>query len=100
MAGLAGLLNGLNATTNHGAVLMAQQMIPKVKWTGEKQWVIDGKFWTAGGAFAGTDMFAHCVMENYGRDVAEAGYTALDFKPRDVNGNRVPLRRHHPNSAS
>jgi transcriptional regulator GlxA family with amidase domain len=32
---------------------------------------IDGKFWTAGGAFAATDMFAHWVMENYGRDVGE-----------------------------
>ena len=68
-------------------------MIPKVKWTREKQWVINGKFWTAGGAFAGTDMFAHWVMENYGRDVAEAEYTALDFEPRDANGNRVPLSR-------
>jgi transcriptional regulator GlxA family with amidase domain len=52
---------------------MALQMIPKVKWNGEKQRVI-GKFWTAGGAFAATDMFAHWVMENYGRDVGEAGY--------------------------
>jgi transcriptional regulator GlxA family with amidase domain len=50
---------------------MAQQVIPKVRWNGEKQWVIDGKFRTAGGAFAATDMFAHWVMKNYGRDVGE-----------------------------
>lgn len=94
VAGFAGVLDGLSATTNHGAVPLAQQFCPKVKWTREKQWVIDGKFWTAGGAFAGTDMFAHWVMQNYGKDVAEAGFMALDYEPRDVNGKQVPLSRH------
>jgi transcriptional regulator GlxA family with amidase domain len=59
----AGILDGIEATTNHGAVPIAQQMLPKVKWTKEKQWVVSegGKFWTAGGACAGMDMMAHWV---------------------------------------
>jgi transcriptional regulator GlxA family with amidase domain len=96
VAAAVGLLDGLNATTNHGIVPRSQQLFPEVKWTREKQWVVDGKFWTAGGACAGMDMFAHWVMENYGKDVAEAGFMALDYEPRDVNGKQVPLRRHTP----
>lgn len=59
----AGILDGIEATTNHGVVPMAQQMMPKVKWTKEKQWVVSEgeKFWTAGGACAGMDMMAHWV---------------------------------------
>jgi transcriptional regulator GlxA family with amidase domain len=97
VAAAVGLLDGLNATTNHGAVPLAQQFFPNVKWTRERQWVVDGKFWTAGGACAGMDMFAHWVIENYGKDVAEAGFTALDYEPRDVIGKQVPLARQTPN---
>lgn len=50
-----GVLDGKNATTNHGAVDLAIQQYPNVKWTKEKQWVVDGNFWTAGGACAGMD---------------------------------------------
>ena len=45
VAAAAGVLTGKNATTNHGIVPIAKQMMPHVKWTAEKQWVIDGKFW-------------------------------------------------------
>jgi len=97
VAAAVGLLDGLDATTNHGVVPLAMQIFPSVKWTREKQWVVDGKFWTAGGACAGMDMMAHWVMENYGMDVAECGFAALDYEPRDVNGKQVPLRRHNLN---
>jgi transcriptional regulator GlxA family with amidase domain len=92
VAAMVDLLDGKNATTNHQVVPMAQQLRPGVKWTTEKQWVVDGKFWTAGGACAGMDMFAYWVKENYGQDVAEAGWAALDYEPRDVHGKLVPLK--------
>jgi transcriptional regulator GlxA family with amidase domain len=93
-ASALGLLDGLNATTNHEAMALARELGPNVKWTAEKNWVVDGKFWTAGGACAGMDMMAHWVMENYGRDIAEAGFAALAYEPRDVNGKQVILSRH------
>ena len=89
VAAMAGVLDGKNATTNHQAVPLAKQFAPRVKWTAEKQWVVDGKFWTAGGACAGMDMFAYWVKGNYGQDVAEAGWGALDYEPRDVQGKLV-----------
>ena len=96
VAAAAGVLTGKNATTNHGVVPIAMQMMPHVKWTADKQWVVDGKCWTAGGACAGMDMMAHWVNENYGSEVAEAGYMALDYEPRDIDGKRVQLSRHQP----
>jgi hypothetical protein len=101
VAGPDGLLDGINATTNHGAVPMAQQMIPKVKWTGRK---VVGYRWQV--LDCGWSICWHRHVGplrrggNYGRDVAEAGYTALDLEPRDANGNRVPLRQHSANSHS
>ena len=86
-----GILDGKNATTNHEAIPIAQKMYPQVKWTKEKQWVIDGNFWTAGGACAGMDMMAHWVLTNYGKEVAKASWAALDYEPRDVNAKRVLL---------
>jgi transcriptional regulator GlxA family with amidase domain len=91
----SGVLDGMNATTNHGAVPMAAQTFPSVKWTKERQWVIDGedgKFWTAGGACAGMDMMAHWVMQHYGADVAMAGFGALDYSPRGQDKNLVDLK--------
>lgn len=90
----SGILDGKHATTNHGLVEVAEQQYPKVKWTKEKQWVIDGNVWTSGGACAGMDMIAHWVMKNYGMEVAMMGFHALDFEPRDVNRNRVLLQQH------
>ena len=93
VAAAAGILDGKTATTNHGALPIAMQYFKKVRWAKEK-WVVDGKFWTAGGAAAGMDMFAHWVIENYGKDVAEAGFGALDYEPRDIQRKRVHLKRH------
>jgi transcriptional regulator GlxA family with amidase domain len=93
-ASVLGLLDGLTATTNHEAIELARELGPNVKWTTEKNWVVDGKFWTAGGACAGMDMMAHWVMENFDKDVAEAGFSALAYEPRDVDGKQVVLSRH------
>ncbi|KAL9118723.1 MAG: hypothetical protein Q9187_004731 [Circinaria calcarea] len=88
-----GLLDGKNATTTNWVVPFAREIFPKVKWTTEKQWVIDGNLWTSGGACAGMDMLAFFIMSKYGMDVAEAGFSALDYEPRDVEGKRVPLKK-------
>ncbi|CAG8239894.1 unnamed protein product [Penicillium salamii] len=90
-ASALGLLDGLDATTNHEAIALARDLAPNVKWTTEKNWVVDGKFWTAGGACAGMDMMAHWVVENYDQDVAKAGFAALAYEPRGVKGKHVPL---------
>lgn len=47
-----GLLDGKKATTNRGALEQAKKLYPNVEWL-DQRWVVDGKFWTAGGAYAG-----------------------------------------------
>ena len=93
VAAMAGILDGTHATTNHQVIPMAMELRPAVQWTKDRQWVVDGKIWTSGGACAGMDMFAYWVQENYGQEVAEAGWAALDYEPRDVHGKMVTLKK-------
>lgn len=54
-----GLLNGRNATVNNSEYNQIAAEFPKVKWSREKKWVVDGNIWTSGSAIAGMDMIAH-----------------------------------------
>ncbi|KAH8816949.1 putative intracellular protease 1 [Xylogone sp. PMI_703] len=85
----AGVLDGKNATVNRSLLDIAKNLYPSVKWTKEKQWIMDGNIWTSGGACAGMDMIAYWIEQTFGKDVASVSYELLDFEPRDVNGKRV-----------
>ena len=91
VAAALGVLDGRTATVNHQFLPTAKELRPQVNWV-KDQWVEDGNVWTSGGACAGMDMFAHWVKSNYGQLVAEAGWSALDFEPRDINAKLVPLK--------
>ncbi|KAI0528499.1 class I glutamine amidotransferase-like protein [Xylaria digitata] len=86
VAALAGVLDGKNATINHVEFEWVKKRFPQVKWTMEKQWVVDGNLWTGSGAVAGMDMIAHWINANFGFDVLTAGALGLDFEPRDIDG--------------
>ncbi len=61
----SGVLDGKRATTNRGALPLAKKLYPKVEWI-DQRWVVDGKYWTAGGAGAGMPIFTkrfHNVTE-------------------------------------
>lgn len=81
-----GLLDGKRATVNNSGFQYAVTLFPKVQWTKEKKWIVDGNIWTGGGAIAGMDMFAHWIKENFGLEVLQAGARGLDYEPRDVDG--------------
>ncbi|KAI1358323.1 class I glutamine amidotransferase-like protein [Xylaria arbuscula] len=86
VAALAGVLDGKKATVNHIEFEWIKKRFPKVQWSMDKQWVVDGQIWTGSGASAGMDMVAHWIKENYGLDVLTAGALGLDFEPRDIDG--------------
>jgi transcriptional regulator GlxA family with amidase domain len=52
----SGVLNGKKATTNRTCLALAKKLHPEVEWI-DQRWVVDGKFWTAGGAYAGKICF-------------------------------------------
>ncbi|TPX09109.1 uncharacterized protein E0L32_001628 [Thyridium curvatum] len=81
-----GVLDGRRATVNNIEYEWVRRRWPKVNWTREKKWVVDGNFWTGSGATAGTDMMAHWLKENYGMEVMRVAASTLDFEPRDIDG--------------
>ncbi|KAI0818284.1 class I glutamine amidotransferase-like protein [Xylaria sp. FL0064] len=86
VAALAGVLDGKKATINHVEYEWVKKRFPQVKWTMEKQWVVDGNLWTGSGAVAGMDMMAHWIKETFGFDVLTVGAMGLDYEPRDIDG--------------
>ncbi|KAI9750379.1 MAG: hypothetical protein M4579_006490 [Chaenotheca gracillima] len=76
----SGVLKGKKATTNRGALEAAKGIYPDTDWL-DQRWVVDGKFWTAGGAGAGIDMVATYALQNFNPQVAAIGLQGLDFDP-------------------
>lgn len=89
-----GVLDGRHATVNNVEYNWVAAEYPKVKWSRDKKWVVDGNIWTGSGAVAGMDMFAHWILVNFGRDVLVGGALGLDYEPRDVDGNFTVLPKH------
>lgn len=67
----AGLLDGRRATSNKQFFDLARQQGPKTEWVPEARWVEDGKFVTASGVSAGTDMALGVIASLFGRAAAE-----------------------------
>ena len=75
-----GLLDGKKCTTNREFLGIAKKLYPNVEWF-DKRWVVDGKFWTAGGAGAGIDMVSTYTRENFDKKLVEASLSLMDFMP-------------------
>ncbi|EHK21851.1 uncharacterized protein TRIVIDRAFT_59945 [Trichoderma virens Gv29-8] len=81
-----GVLDGKRATVNNVEYNWVRKRWPKVNWTREKKWIIDGNIWTGSGACAATDMVAFWLKETYGLDVLIQASNSLDYEPRDADG--------------
>ncbi|OCT46306.1 DJ-1/PfpI family protein [Cladophialophora carrionii] len=81
-----GVLDGRAATINHVEYNWTRAEFPKVNWTRDRKWVVDGNIWTGSGAVAGMDMLAHWIKVTYGLDVLTLGAMGLDYEPRDIDG--------------
>jgi transcriptional regulator GlxA family with amidase domain len=84
-----GVLDGVSATVNHTLIDRGREIAPKVKWNGQKNWVVDGKFWTAAGAVAGMDMVSSWVQQCFGVDLLNFSTMLLEYQPRDEDGRPV-----------
>lgn len=67
----AGVLQGLNATSNKLAFDFAVNQDRSVLWNRDARWVVDGKYVTSSGVSAGTDMALGLVEKIYDRHMAE-----------------------------
>jgi len=86
-----GLLDGLEATTNHFFIgSVAEEIGPKVRWNKQKNWVAsgNGKYWTAAGAVTGMDMMGQWIRETFekGQELLDLSTLTLEWRPRNVDG--------------
>jgi transcriptional regulator GlxA family with amidase domain len=69
--GRAGLLDGLPATTHHGAVDLLKEIAPKALVQGDRRVIDNGKIVVAAGVSAGIDAAFQVVARLLGRAAAE-----------------------------
>jgi transcriptional regulator GlxA family with amidase domain len=70
LLGKAGLLDGLDATTHHGALDLLRQVAPQARVCQDRRFVDNGKVITSAGIAAGIDASLHCVARLCGRELA------------------------------
>ena len=74
-----GLLDGLDATTWHGAVGNFREAYPRTKVHGDTRFVDNGKFVTTAGVSAGIDGALHVVSKLLGEDRARATARYMEY---------------------
>ena len=75
----AGLLDGLEATTHHGAIDLLRQVAPKTRVHADRRFVDTGRVICSAGIAAGIDMSLHVVARLLGRDVAEKTAKQMEY---------------------
>lgn len=79
-----GVLDGYQAASNKIALAeFAKHGIlnKKVKWVGDKRWVIDGKVWSAAGGSSGMDLACEWVRVHLDHDWVEVGKNYMEYTP-------------------
>lgn len=75
----AGLLDGLEATTHHGAIELLRQTAPKTTIHADRRFVDNGRVVCSAGIAAGIDMSLHVVGKHVGKDVAEKTAKQMEY---------------------
>ena len=75
----AGLLDGLEATTHHGAIDLLRQTAPKAIVPADRRFVDNGKVICSAGIAAGIDMCLHVVQRLHGIEVAEKTARQMEY---------------------
>ena len=80
--GKAGLLNGKSATTHHEFLDRFAQTFPEVAVKRGLRFVEEDKISTAGGLSSGIDLALRVVDRYFGRDVAQATATYMEYQSK------------------
>lgn len=75
----AGLLDGLEATTHHGAIDLLRQTAPKTTVRVNRRFVDNGRVVCSAGIAAGIDMSLHVVGRLLGEEVAEKTAKQMEY---------------------
>src|SRR5215470_17274147 len=98
----AGLLDGLEATTHHGAIDLLRQTAPKSTVHAERRFVDNGRVICSAGIAAGIDMSLHVVSRLLGSEVAEKTARQMEY-PQERSDDMIrgihPVQLTVPNGA-
>ncbi|PHN06487.1 AraC family transcriptional regulator [Flavilitoribacter nigricans DSM 23189 = NBRC 102662] len=84
-----GLLDGLKATTWHGAIDGLKARAPKTEVLENTRWVDNGRIITTAGVSAGIDGALHIVEKLYGRAAAEATAHYMEYDKWDPSAGVI-----------
>ncbi len=79
LLGKAGLLDGLDATTHHGALDTLRELAPAATVYEDRRYTDNGKIVTSGGISAGIDMALHVVNQVAGADVVRVTLKEMEY---------------------
>jgi len=79
----AGLLDGLEATTHHGALDLLKEMAPSTTIHADRRYVDNGRIICSAGIAAGIDMSLHVAARLLGEDVAEKTARQMEYPWRN-----------------
>jgi transcriptional regulator GlxA family with amidase domain len=82
LLGAAGLLDGREATTHHGALDVLREVAPKCRIVGGKRFVDSGKFVCAAGVASGIDAALHVLARLFGDEAAEQTAGQMEYRWR------------------
>ncbi|TFK63719.1 class I glutamine amidotransferase-like protein [Pluteus cervinus] len=74
----SGVLQGRKATAQREVLGLLKVQHPEVEWL-DQRWVVDGNFWTAGGAGCGVDMIIAYIKERFDARLVGLVLQALQF---------------------
>ena len=80
----AGVLDGLHVCSNKIALkqfVEAGKLNKKVKWVGDRRWIVDGKVWSSAGITAGIDLSAEFARVNFDPEVVELAKLVSEYEP-------------------
>ena len=79
----AGVLDGLHVCSNKIVLKMFAEagiLNKKVKWVGDRRWIVDGKVWSAAGITAGIDLGAEFAKVHFDPKVVELAKTVSEYE--------------------
>lgn len=80
LLGKAGLLDGLSATTHHGALELLAEVAPQTTVRDDVRFVDNGRTITSAGISAGIDMSLHVVKKLLGDETASATARHMEWE--------------------
>ncbi|HEY7681144.1 MAG TPA: DJ-1/PfpI family protein [Gemmatimonadales bacterium] len=80
LLGKAGLLNGLEVTTHHGAYNLLREVAPLARVREGERFVDNGRIIVAAGVSAGIDMALHVVERLLGNELAEEAAAYMEYR--------------------